>query len=105
MFGKRPTGNSTSVDERSAPGAAPRALSPAPAAGPPPVAPAGIEGRAGCDADGPTRAGRRLELGLDRVEVAYGVAEVLPLLAEDHVQARTGGLLAFGIVRILARRG
>src|ERR1700685_633483 len=44
-------------------------------------------------------------LGLDRVEVAYGVAEVLPLLVEDHVEARTGGLLAFGIVRVLARRG
>ena len=72
---------------------------------PPPVAPAGIEGRAGCDTEGPTRAGRRLELGLDRVEVAYGEAEVLPLLAEDHVQARTGGLLAPGIVRVLARRG
>ncbi len=28
-------------------------------------------------------------LGLDRVEVAYGVAEVLPFLLEDHAQART----------------
>lgn len=28
-------------------------------------------------------------LGLDRVEVAHGVAEVLPFLAEDHVQAGT----------------
>ena len=44
MFGKRPTGNSTSVDERSAPAAAPRALSPAPAAGPPPAGPAGEVG-------------------------------------------------------------
>jgi hypothetical protein len=44
-------------------------------------------------------------LRLDRVEVAYGVAVVLPLLLEDHVQAREGGLLAFGVPRIRARRG
>ncbi|MGD0150899.1 MAG: hypothetical protein ABSB77_20145, partial [Xanthobacteraceae bacterium] len=43
MFGKRPTGNPTSVEER--PAAAQRALSPAPAATPPPVAPAGEVGR------------------------------------------------------------
>jgi hypothetical protein len=42
---------------------------------------------------------------LDRVEVAYGIAVVLPLLVEDHVQAGEGGLRVFGIVRVLARCG
>ncbi len=44
-------------------------------------------------------------LHLDRLEVAYGVAVVLPLLPEDHVHARQSGLLVFGIPRVLARRG
>jgi hypothetical protein len=44
-------------------------------------------------------------LRLDRVEVAYGVAVVLPLLLEDRVQAGEDGLLVFGGVGILARRG
>src|ERR1022692_3763453 len=39
---------------------------------------------------------------LDRVEVTYGVAVVLPLLVEDHVQAGEGGLRVFGIVRVHA---
>ena len=33
------------------------------------------------------------------------LAEVLPFLVEDHVQAGTRGLLVSGIVRVLARRG
>ena len=44
-------------------------------------------------------------LRLDRVEVAYGVAVVLPLLHEDHVQARKGGLLVLRGPRVFARRG
>jgi hypothetical protein len=31
---------------------------------------------------------------LDRVEVAHGVAVVLPLILEDYVQAREGGLMS-----------
>ena len=46
-----------------------------------------------------------LGLRLDRVEVAYGVAVVLPLLLEDHVQAGAGGLRVSGVLRVLARRG
>ena len=44
MFGKRPTGSPTAVEERSASAAAQRAVSPAPAAAPP-AAPAGEVGR------------------------------------------------------------
>jgi hypothetical protein len=44
-------------------------------------------------------------LRLDSVEVAHGVAVVLPLLLEDHVQAREGGLLVLGVPRVRARRG
>ena len=46
-----------------------------------------------------------LALGLDRVEVADGVAVVLPLLLEDHVQAGEGGLRVLGALRVPARRG
>ena len=49
--------------------------------------------------------GSCVELRLDRVEVAYGVAVVLPLLLEDHMQARKDGLLVVGGVGIPARRG
>ena len=52
------------------------------------------------------RATQRAAAGspLDRVEVAYGVAMVLPLILEDHVQASEGGLLVLGVPRVLARR-
>ena len=49
--------------------------------------------------------GSGVGLRLDRVEIAGGVALVLPLLLEDHVQAGEGGLLVFGVPRVLARRG
>ena len=42
-------------------------------------------------------------LRLDRVEVAYGVAVVLPLLLEDHMQAGEDGLLVLGVVRVPSR--
>lgn len=45
--------------------------------------------------------GRRIT----RVEVADGVAVVLPLLLEDHVQARQDGLGVLGSPRVLAGRG
>jgi diadenosine tetraphosphate (Ap4A) HIT family hydrolase len=40
--------------------------------------------------------------GGDRVEVADGVAVVLPFLFEDGVQAREHGLLVLGVVRVRA---
>src|SRR5215469_3352866 len=49
--------------------------------------------------------GSRFVLRLDRVEVAHCIAVVLPLLLKDHVQAREGGLLMLGIMRILAQGG
>jgi hypothetical protein len=42
---------------------------------------------------------------LDRVQVANGIAVVLPLLLEDHVQAGEGGLPVPLAPRVLARRG
>src|SRR5215472_458842 len=50
-------------------------------------------------------AGSSGALGLDRVEVAYGVAKVFPFLREDYVQARTDGFGAWRIVRVFAWRG
>lgn len=67
-----------------------------------PVSVAGAGGEQGVD----TRVtGSLVVLRLDRVEVAHGVAVVFPLLVEDRVQARQGGLLVFGVVRVPARRG
>lgn len=59
-------------------------------------------GRAGPEL---TFTGSGVALRFDRVEVPYGIAVVLPLLLQDHVQARASGLLVFGIVRVLARLG
>jgi hypothetical protein len=42
---------------------------------------------------------------LDDVEVAYGVAVVLPLFLEDRVQARQGGLNTIRVMGVPARRG
>lgn len=56
-----------------------------------------------------TRGARGIRSGValrfDCVEIPYGIAVVLPLLLQDHVQARASGLLVFGIVRVLARLG
>src|SRR3954452_18570945 len=49
--------------------------------------------------DAASRAGSRFQRG----QVPHGVAVMLPLLFEDHMKARKGGLWALGGPRVLTR--